>query len=169
MKENLHPSLRAANVAIGLGGVSLALILGALGFQYVGGLSPCEMCHWQRWPHIAAIVVGLVGGLLARKQILGAMIATPLAWCTIVLVASAGALGVFHAGVEWHWWPGPQACTGNAFHYTGGKLDLSAPVVLCDVAAWRLFGISMAGYNATISLAAAASGSFFLTSRSEKQ
>ena len=55
-------SLRADYVAIALGAVSLALIMGALGFQYLGGLVPCEMCHWQRWPHIAATIVGLLGG-----------------------------------------------------------------------------------------------------------
>ena len=168
MNEDLYQTPRAANVAIGLGSVSLALILGALGFQYVGGLVPCEMCQWQRWPHFAAIALGLVGGLLVRRRTLSAAMAMPLALCTAVLVAGAGALGVFHAGVEWHWWPGPQACTGNAFHYAGGKLDLSGPVVLCDVAAWRLFGISMAGYNAIISLAAVAGGCFLLTKTGRK-
>ncbi len=63
-------------------------------------------------------------------------------------------IGVYHAGVEWHFWAGPSACTGSAFQIVG-KLDLNAHVVSCDHAAWRLFGISMAGYNAIISLGAA--------------
>jgi disulfide bond formation protein DsbB len=73
---------------------------------------------------------------------------------TIVCVALSGIIGVYHAGVEWHWWSGPAACSGSAFQVSGA-LDLNAHVVSCDHAAWRLFGISMAGYNAAISLGAA--------------
>ena len=154
--------MRAPRLAVALGCVSLALILGVLGFQYLGGYPPCEMCHWQRWPHIAAAVVGLGGGLLVLSGVLGDSFAKPLAWAVIFLIALSGAIGVFHAGVEWHWWPGPQECTGNAFQFTGGKLDLSARVVQCDVAAWRLFGLSLAGYNALISLGVACIGGFLL-------
>ena len=126
------------------------------------------MCHWQRWPHIAAAVAGLGGGLLVRSGLLNAALAKPLAWCVVCLIAVAGALGVYHAGVEWHWWPGPQACTGSAFHYNGGKLDLNAPAVMCDVAAWRLFGLSLAGYNAIISLAIAGTASYLLAGADRK-
>jgi disulfide bond formation protein DsbB len=145
-------------VAMALGGLALALILGALGFQYFGRLPPCEMCHWQRWPHIAAAVVGLGGGLTIWGGILDRRFAVPLAVATAALVAASGAIAVYHAGVEWHWWKGPSACTGNAFKLQGGPLDLNAPVVMCDHAAWRLFGLSLAGYNALISLGAAALG-----------
>ena len=157
--------VRTADVAVVMGAVSLALILGALGFQYVGGYPPCEMCLWQRWPHVAAIVIGLGGGLLLRARAISPAAALPIAACAALLVAASGALGVYHAGVEWHFWRGPQACTGNAFHYTGGALDLNAPAVMCDVAAWRLFGISMAGYNAIISLGAALTGCWMLLRR----
>lgn len=156
---------RPANLAVALGAVSLALILGALGFQYIGGYPPCEMCLWQRWPHVAAIVVGLGGGLLLQARAISPALTTPIACCAAILVAASGALGVYHAGVEWHFWQGPQACTGNAFHYTGGALDLNAPAVMCDVAAWRLFGISMAGYNAIVSLGAALTAGWLLLSR----
>jgi len=145
-------------VAMALGGLALALILGALGFQYFGRLPPCEMCHWQRWPHIAAAVVGLGGGLAIWTGILDRRNAVPLALATAALVALSGAIAVYHAGVEWHWWKGPSACTGSAFRLQGGPLDLNAPVVMCDHAAWRLFGLSLAGYNALISLSAAALG-----------
>jgi disulfide bond formation protein DsbB len=79
-----------------------------------------------------------------------------------LLIALSGAIGAYHAGVEWHWWPGPQSCTGPAFHYGGGPLDLNAPVVVCDMAAWRLFGLSLAGYNALISFAIAAVAAILL-------
>ncbi len=154
--------IHSSTVAITLGAVSLALILGALGFQYIGGIPPCEMCHWQRWPHIAAAILGLGGGLALESGLPSSSLARPLAWLTTTLVGAAGLLGLYHAGVEWHWWPGPAACTGAAFRYRGGRLDLNAPVVMCDVAAWRLAGISLAGYNAVISLAATALAGWLL-------
>jgi disulfide bond formation protein DsbB len=138
-------------IAMALGGVALALILGALGFEYIGGYPPCEMCMWQRWPHYAAIVVGLGGGLAVWRGNRSRREAIWAAELTMVLVAISGVIGVYHAGVEWHVWAGPQACTGGPFQLSGA-LDLNARVVMCDVAAWRLFGISMAGYNALISL-----------------
>lgn len=141
--------------------VALALIAGALAFQYIGNYPPCEMCHWQRWPHIAAAVIGLGGGILLTTGLLPTRLAPVVAALAILGVATSGAIGVFHAGVEWHFWPGPTACT-TGFRYTGGPIDLNAPVPHCDIAAWRLFGISMAGYNAVISLAAAAAGALTL-------
>jgi disulfide bond formation protein DsbB len=141
--------------------VSLALLIGALLFQYVGHYPPCEMCHWQRWPHIASAVIGLGGGLLLAGGILPRQLSSAIAWLAVLAIAVSGALGVFHAGVEWHFWPGPAACT-TGFQVTAGPIDFNAPVPHCDIAAWRLFGISMAGYNAIISLGAAAFGALML-------
>jgi disulfide bond formation protein DsbB len=139
-------------VALYLGVVALALILGALGFQYFAQFPPCEMCHWQRWPLIAAAGVGIIGSMTIKGD------ARWLALLTIVLVAASGAIGFYQAGVEWHFFPGPEACTGT-FHPFNGLNDLNAPgAVRCDVAAWRLFGISLAGYNAIISLGSALLG-----------
>ncbi len=147
-------TVTASRVAIFTGGVGLALILGALGFQYIGGYPPCEMCHWQRWPHITAAFVGLGGGLLVEAGLIDRKLALPLALAAIVLVAISGGIGVFHAGVEWKWWPGPTSCTGR--YIPGQIVDLTnMRVPMCDRAAWRMFGISMAGYNAIISLGAA--------------
>jgi len=143
------------------GAVALSLIAGALFFQYALNYPPCEMCHWQRWPHIAAAVIGLGGAILLSTGVLPARAALAIAALATLGVAISGGLGVFHAGVEWHFWPGPTACT-TGFHFTGGALDLNAPVPQCDHAAWRLFGISMAGYNAAISLCAATIGALQL-------
>ncbi|MFL6689155.1 MAG: disulfide bond formation protein B [Alphaproteobacteria bacterium] len=148
-------------LAIGLGLLSAALLLAVLGFQYLGRLPPCEMCLWQRWPHLAAAIVGLIGGGAVASGLLSRGLARPLAMFAAVLVAISGAIAVYHAGVEWHWWAGPSQCTGSAFKYTG-TLDLNAPVVMCDRAAWRLLGLSLAGYNAIISLGAAALGLILL-------
>jgi disulfide bond formation protein DsbB len=147
------------------GSVALALILGAIAFQYIGGYPPCEMCHWQRWPHIAAAVIGLGGGLLLEIGSLDRKLALPLAVLAVALVAASGAIGVYHAGVEWRFWPGPAACTSA--YVPGQVVDLThfGHVPLCDRAAWRLFGISMAGYNALISMGTVAVAAFALARR----
>jgi disulfide bond formation protein DsbB len=136
-------SSKAANALVLTG--SAALLGGALAFQYVGGLAPCEMCLWQRWPHVAALGLGLLAWGLRSNRAVVALAA--------VAVLVSGAIGYFHAGVEYHWWAGPQACTGPAFD--AGKsfiaAALAAPMIRCDAAAWTLFGVSMAGYNALIS------------------
>jgi len=129
--------------------VPAALMAGALGSQYIGGLHPCEMCEWQRWPHYAAIVLALLA-FVARSQ---ARTLTILAALAIVI---SGAIGVFHAGVEYGWWEGLTRCST-----VGGSDDvladiMSAPLVRCDEVQWSLFGISLAGFNAIISLAAGA-------------
>jgi disulfide bond formation protein DsbB len=150
--------LDPASVAVLLGAAASALIVGALGFQYLDNLPPCEMCMWQRYPHFAAAGVGLAGGILVRMKLLPNAWGTAFAIAAALLIAVSGAIGVYHAGVEWQWWKGPQACTGPAFQLTAGPLDLNAPVVRCDKAAWRLLGISLAGYNALLSFAVAAAG-----------
>ncbi|MBS0469940.1 MAG: disulfide bond formation protein B [Proteobacteria bacterium] len=153
--------MTAQQVAWFEGGVGLALILGALFFQYGLGYPPCEMCHWQRWPHIAAAVVGLGGMILVMAGVLPPRAALVIALLALLGVAISGGLGVYHAGVEYHWWKGPQACT-TGYVFTGGPIDLNARVPMCDRAAWTLFGISLAGFNALISLAAAAFGAYSL-------
>jgi disulfide bond formation protein DsbB len=146
------------NIALGLGGVALALIVGALGFQYLAHFPPCEMCHWQRWPLFAAIAVAVLA-VFGTKD---GGIAPLLAVLAIVLVAASGAIGAYQAGVEWHWWAGPAECTGARIVFNGLQ-DLNAPgAVRCDVPAWRLFGLSLAGYNALISLGSAAVGAAML-------
>ncbi len=125
-----------------------ALLGGAFAFQYWGGLYPCEMCWWQRWALMAALVPALVGALLGRSRRL-------LALAALAVLAGAG-IAVFHAGVEQHWWQGLTRCavtpTGSA---PGAMLTdlLAQPLVRCDAIAWSLFGISMAGWNAIVSTA----------------
>lgn len=131
------------------------LLGGALVSQYVGGLYPCEMCMWQRWPHLAAILLAL-SAIASRSRPPASALLTGLA---ALAIATSGAIGVFHAGVEYGWWEGLTACSTTA---TGGNaqdmLDsiMAAPITRCDVAPWSLFGISLAGYNAIVSLGAAA-------------
>jgi disulfide bond formation protein DsbB len=138
--------------ALFAGGYSLSMLLGAWAFQYMGGLAPCEMCIWQRWPHAAAIWLGLGAGMLGSSRILPRELVRTLAFVAVIAIAVTGAIGVFHAGVEWKFWPGPPACTG--FGYVPGVSD-NFQIVRCDEAQWRLFGISLAGFNAIFSLMAA--------------
>ena len=153
----MFPVRTFSTIALILGCSALALILGALAFEYWGRLPPCELCMWQRYPHVAAAIVGIGGFLLVRLRVLPESAAMRLVVVTAILIAVSGAIGAYHAGIEWHFWPGPRSCTGSAFR-SSGALDLNAPVVMCDHAAWRLFGISLAGYNAILSLAIAATG-----------
>jgi disulfide bond formation protein DsbB len=137
------------------GAASLALIAGALYTQYVWGLPPCPMCHWQRWPHIAGAVVGLGGAFLVRAGVLSAAAAKPAALVAISGLIISGSIGVFHAGVEWGLWEGPAWCGGSS--YVPGQDEAVFNIVRCDVAAWRdpFLGLSLAGYNALISFAVA--------------
>lgn len=155
-------NISAEKLALVLGAISALLILAVLGFQYLGGVWPCEMCQWQRWPHFGAIAVGFGGGALLLTGTIDKRAAPWIAGLAALLIAISGAIGVYHAGVEWKIFAGPTACTGPVFQLTGGPLDLNAPTVRCDVAAWRLFGISLAGYNAIVSLSVAASAAFLL-------
>ena len=131
----------------------VALLAGAWGSQLIGGLYPCEMCHWQRWPHYAAVVlagIGLVQPGLRRPMVVLAALA----------IAISGAIGVAHAGVEYHWWQGFTACTSTVSASGGSAADrlaaiMKAPMVRCDQAQWTLFGISLAGFNAIFSLGGA--------------
>jgi len=131
---------------------SAALLLGAFYFQYVALLAPCEMCIWQRWPHGAAILFGGLAAALARTR---KELALALAWLAILALALSGFIGIFHAGVEWSLWPGPSDCTGGGYVPGSEEFTGSLKIVRCDEAAWRLFGVSLAGYNALISLGAA--------------
>ncbi len=139
---------------------SAALLLGALVFQHWGGLAPCVLCLWQRWPHVVAIAAGLVGMFLIRQGRRG-----EAGWATLVAAAAlavTAGIGAYHAGVEWRWWEGTAACgaTGPVASTAAALRDqlLAAPVVRCDEIAWSMFGISMAGWNFLISGALALVG-----------
>lgn len=124
---------------------SAGLMLGALGFQYLGGLPPCAMCIWQRWPHGIAIVLGLLIYFMTNRLL-------ALAGGITILIGAG--IAFFHAGVEQKWWEGPSSCTGNGLSASDNLLDMSAPVtlVMCDDIVWDLFGITMATWNGLFSL-----------------
>ena len=132
----------------------LTLLAGAYGSQYFGGLYPCEMCWWQRYAHFAALVFAVpafrfpVQSRASRTLVLLAALA----------IAVSGAIGVYHAGVEAKIFEGFTQCT--ALSKSSSTADLlkqitHAPLVRCDEVQFRFLGISMAGWNAIISLGGA--------------
>lgn len=128
---------------------SMAVLLGAFAFQHIGGLAPCKMCLWQRWPHaaalpLAALSVAIPGALLPILGLLSALI-------------TAG-IGVYHTGVERDWWEGPTSCSGTGPGLGGMSgsdllsLDSAPALVMCDQVSWSLIGLSMASWNTVASL-----------------
>jgi disulfide bond formation protein DsbB len=153
-------SLRAAWPAFAAAASALMLAT-AHAFETFGGYAPCNLCLRQREVYWAALAVAVVGMALAalKRPLLREALALSLG---AIFLAGAVVAG-FHAGVEWKWWPGPTTCTG-----IGGRVAASALTDLlsgakvhppaCDQAAWRLLGVSMAGYNAVISTGLAVLG-----------
>ncbi|MDE2405809.1 MAG: disulfide bond formation protein B [Sphingomonadales bacterium] len=141
--------------------VPAALLAGAYGFQYIGGLFPCELCWWQRYGHFAALALALLSFAAPRHRL-------PVILAGLGLAASA-LVGAYHAGIEYKWWQGFTACT-SAVKFGGGDplaAIMAAPTVRCDDVQWSLFGISMAGYNFLVS-GAAALAVFALAGRARK-
>lgn len=139
---------RNQTILLAAGG-SAALLLGALGFQYIGGLYPCVLCMYQRYPHVLAVLIGLLALKLRHPALplLGALAA----------LTTAG-IGVFHVGVENEWWAGLQQCAVNTLSDVSASDLLNTDVTVgapaaCDKVAWSLFGISMAGWNVIASAA----------------
>ena len=122
----------------------------AYGSQYLGGLTPCEMCWWQRYAHMAALGLALLALLAPGRA---------LVWLAALAIATSGAIGFYHAGVELHYFPGLTRCTSNVA--AGASADdflkaiMNQPLVRCDDIQWSFLGISMAGWNAILSLGSA--------------
>lgn len=138
-------SISRAQIVITAAGGSALLLGGAFLFQMIG-YPPCKLCLWQRWPHAFAFVIGIMFLVIPSRIIalLGGL-----------TVATSGAIGLYHAGVEQNWWEGPTTCTsGDISNLTPEQLleqIMNAPLVRCDEIPWALAGISMAGWNAIIS------------------
>jgi len=127
---------------------SLALMLGAWGFQYLGDMPPCKLCYWQRYPHYAAIGIGalalLIGGAL-------------LPWLGALAAFTTAGIAAYHSGVEQGWWAGPSSCSAGDVSglSTEDLFDqiMAAPLIRCDEIPWQMFGLSMASWNMVASLA----------------
>jgi len=155
MNASVLDDMLAPRMASGLAALASAGLLAAVfAMQYLGGLAPCKLCLLQRWPHGAVVALGLAALVPAlsdgaRRALLGLI--------ALAFAVTAG-IGVYHAGVEYGWFAGPSGCTGTVGGATLEELRrnlMTAPVVRCDEAPWSLFGVSLAGYNALVSVALA--------------
>jgi disulfide bond formation protein DsbB len=127
---------------------SLAMLAGAFAFQHIGGLAPCHLCLLQRWPHAAAVGIGLLALAVPGRLL-------PLAGAAAALTTAG--IGLYHTGVERLWWAGPTSCSAGSIAGIDVKdlLDptiVVAPVVRCDEVAWQMLGLSMASWNGVVSL-----------------
>jgi disulfide bond formation protein DsbB len=134
--------------------VPATLLAGALGSQYIGGLHPCEMCYWQRWPHYAAVALAIGSFALRGAADRG----RSLVWVAALAILASGMIGVYHAGVEIGVFEGVTACTASISG--GSSADVLAnimatPLIRCDEVQWSFLGISMAGWNALLSVSSA--------------
>jgi disulfide bond formation protein DsbB len=141
--------------AAGLSALMLAI---AHSFERFGGLLPCHLCYLQRHVYWIALAAGLAGAVLLRLW--RDARARPLVCVVLAAVFLYGAgLAAYHAGAEWKWWPGPSTCTaGGSMALTPEAMSdllagrpIEAPA--CDEAQWIWLGLSMAGWNALVSLA----------------
>jgi len=135
------------------------VILTALAFEYVGGYVPCPLCLQQRYAYYAGVPLLFLALVLvaAERERLAAVVFVVVA---LGFLANAG-LGTYHAGAEWKFWPGPDTCAaslGPLSTSAGGLLKEleKTRVVRCDEAAWRMLGLSFAGWNVVACLLLAA-------------
>lgn len=134
--------------------VPAGLLAGAYGSQHIGGLAPCEMCYWQRWGHWAGLAFAIVS-LAAATRLPDR--GRSFVWLAGLGILASGMTGAYHAGVEAGVFEGFTQCTAVAGGSGGDLLAeiMAAPLVRCDEVQWELFGISMAGWNAILSISSA--------------
>ena len=125
-------------------------------FETFGGYAPCTLCLRQREVYWVAGGVALAGFIATRLPSLAKLRWLFDAALAIIFLVGMGT-AIYHSGAEWKWWPGPTTCSG------GGSVNLDSLAAIangtakikppaCDQAAWRFLGLSMAGWNALISL-----------------
>jgi disulfide bond formation protein DsbB len=125
--------------------VSLLTILGAFIFEY-NGYPPCPLCLMQRWAYYAAMPLALIVTLLAQRN--AGPVGLLLALIGLIFAANS-IFGIYHSGIEWGFWPGPDTCSGG--DVTSGLPNIgNEPVISCEEAAIRILGLSLAGWNAVI-------------------
>jgi disulfide bond formation protein DsbB len=137
--------LEPARACLLLALASAAILLGALALQYLGGLPPCHLCVWQRWPYVAVIALGLAGSRWQPRALLGG--------AALALLAGAG-LAAYHVGIEQGWWALPAACVagGGAASVEELRRLLTEAPPTCDQVRFTLAGLSLAGWNLLASL-----------------
>jgi len=136
--------------------VAAAMLATAHAFETFGGYAPCMLCLRQREVYWAILALGLVFMVLVRTPG-GPRWRAATCWVLALGFAVSCGVAVYHAGAEWKFWPGPQSCSGG-----GSKVNMADIKAMldgatfkppsCENAAWRMAGLSMAGWNALVSL-----------------
>jgi len=154
---NVRTRNAAAGAAIIVAAGGTGAMLVAYFFQYVLKYLPCPLCLDQRVAYYVGVPLAVLAAVAAWRRAPRALVMLGFVALTLAMLSGA-AVAAYHAGVEWHWWAGPQDCSGNALAPTGNLLEQlnTVRIVRCDEAPWRLFGLSLAGYNLLVSLALAA-------------
>ncbi len=155
LAEIVLPPSQAARALI-VAAASLAILAAVWIFQGLGS-PPCELCLTQRYAFYLAAPLAALTAFLAGRSAHG-LARVGFALLALAFLANA-ALAAYHAGVEYHWWPGPTACTGGLT----GPVDVndlmkalnSVKVVRCDEVQLRIAGLSLAGWNVVVSAALA--------------
>ena len=134
-----------------LGLMSAGLLAAAFAFEIFGGLLPCKLCVWQRWPHAFIFVTAILGLVSLQARLVFVLIAG-------MALTNTG-LSFYHIGIEQQFWQVPASCSSalDSDLSSGELLDLllATPVIRCDEIAWTFLGGSMAGWNMLFSLAQA--------------
>lgn len=123
--------------------------------QHWGGLVPCELCYWQRYPYFAVIPMTGIAYLFAREVPRNSVTTLLMSLSALAMYGGAG-IAAYHVGVEYGWWSGPEVCASVVAGSGSLEDELAAlraaPIVRCEEVQWSLFGISMAGYNFVMSI-----------------
>ncbi|EJF80048.1 disulfide bond formation protein B [Bartonella doshiae] len=128
----------------------------ALGFEYIGGYLPCDLCLIERFPYYGAIPFLLLAGF-------GAWFFRAFFWvellffCVFILMTISFILAIYHTGVEYGVWPAPTSCGTGATRFTTDASQLfnqlnSIHPPSCSDAPKRFLFLSFAGWNAVASL-----------------
>jgi disulfide bond formation protein DsbB len=156
------PVMAASAVVLAIAAVT---ILAALAFEHLGDYAPCPLCLEERYAYYFAVAASAIAIalVLARGHATG-LARILLAVIALAFLANAVA-GVYHAGIEWKWWPGPAACSGGFELQWGEAGIVDTPIIRCDEASWRFLWLSFAGWNAVISAFLAAIAAYGATRR----
>jgi disulfide bond formation protein DsbB len=135
-------------LALIAGAGSAALLAGAFAFEFIGGMPPCQLCLWQRWPHAAAILIAALVLVFGARW---------LGWVGALAALTTAGIAFFHTGVERGWWDGLESCSGGSLagmdvnDLLNPNVAIAAPV-RCDEVPWEMLGLSMASWNGIASL-----------------
>jgi disulfide bond formation protein DsbB len=140
-------------LALAILGIASATIFGALAFEHIGGYLPCALCLMQRMPYYVGVPLAAIAALAAWRSAPRSVLAVLFVAFAALMLYSAG-LAAYHSGVEWGLWEGPAACAGSSEPASVEDLFTQLETThapSCTEAAWRLLGLSFAGWNVLVS------------------